>query len=558
MRAFILLLLPVAVAALDLSNSSIAVPPGASARERKAATVLQEEVARRSHLRWTIGGAARTTIALSNRRQGPKDGYSLRATATGVSIDGNDERGVLFGVGHLLRLMEIQRNSAVVPDSLNITTAPKVALRGHQLGYRPKTNSYDGWSLPMWDQYIRELALFGTNAIELIPPRSDDDDDSPHFPASKIETMIGMSRIADEYGIDLWIWYPALDADYSKPETVELALKEWAEVFRQLPRIDAVFVPGGDPGHTQPRYLMPLLEKQTASLKKFHPKAQMWVAPQGFSTEWLNEFYSILRTDPKWLDGVVFGPQIRVSLQALRESVPRRFPIRHYPDITHSLRSQYSVRDWDPAYQLTLHREPINPRPVDQAHIFRHTNPHTVGFITYSEGCNDDVNKFVWSGLGWNPDADVANILREYSRLFIGANLAEAFTRGLLGLEENWRGPLAANQGVDATLAQFRQMDHDATPAQLQNWRFQQAQYRAHYDAYTRRRLLYETELQNQAYEALSRAGATGADEAMADAGRILDKAVTEPVAQQLRARVFELAEALFQSIRMQIGRAHV
>src|SRR2546422_5839462 len=32
----------------------------------------------------------------------------------------------------------------------------------------------DGWSVPVWEQYIRDLAVFGTNAIELIPPRSDD------------------------------------------------------------------------------------------------------------------------------------------------------------------------------------------------------------------------------------------------------------------------------------------------------------------------------------------------------------------------------------------------
>jgi len=34
----------------------------------------------------------------------------------------------------------------------------------------------------MWEQYIRDLVIFGTNAIELIPPISDDDADSPHFP----------------------------------------------------------------------------------------------------------------------------------------------------------------------------------------------------------------------------------------------------------------------------------------------------------------------------------------------------------------------------------------
>ena len=27
--------------------------------------------------------------------------------------------------------------------------------------------------------------------------------------------MIGMSRIAAEYGLDVWVWYPAIDADYS-------------------------------------------------------------------------------------------------------------------------------------------------------------------------------------------------------------------------------------------------------------------------------------------------------------------------------------------------------
>jgi hypothetical protein len=556
MRPALLAFAPALLFGVDLTRSTIVPPPSASPREHKVAHLLREEVARRSHVRWTVGGGAAgsATITLLNRKRGAPEGYTLRSSPQGVTIEGNDERGLLFGAGRLLRLLELNRDRAIFPDGLDLTTAPQVKLRGHQLGYRPKTNSYDGWTLPMWDQYIRDLALFGTNAIELIPPRSDDDSDSPHFPAPPMETMIGMSRIAGEYGLDVWIWYPALDADYSKPETVEFALKEWAEVFRQLPRIDAVFVPGGDPGHTHPRYLMPLLEKQATNLRRFHPRAQMWVAPQGFPTDWLEEFYAILRTEPRWLDGVVFGPQIRVSLAELRQAVPKRYPIRHYPDITHSLRSQYSVRDWDPAYQLTLHREPINPRPLDQAAIFRHTNPHTVGFITYSEGCNDDVNKFVWSALGWDPQVDLVDVLRDYSRLFIGANLTEAFAQGLLALERNWRGPLLANEGVEQTLALFQRMDHDATPAQLANWRFQQAQYRAHYDAYVRRRLLYETNLQQQAFQALAHAPSIGSIRAMEEAERILDRAVIEPTAQPLRARVFELAEALFQSIRMQLS----
>src|SRR5262249_28294215 len=156
----------------------------------------------------------------------------------------------------LLRELHMTRGRISLPVPLDITTAPKYPLRGHQLGYRPKTNSYDGWNLAQWEQYIRDLAVFGTNAVELIPPRSDDDADSPHFPLPPMETMVGMSKLLDDYGLDVWIWYPALDPDYSDAKTVEFALKEWSEVFQKLPRIDAVFVPGGDPGHTRPKFLM--------------------------------------------------------------------------------------------------------------------------------------------------------------------------------------------------------------------------------------------------------------------------------------------------------------
>jgi hypothetical protein len=114
----------------------------------------------------------------------------------------------------------------------------------------------------MWEQYIRDLAVFGTNAIELIPPRSDDDADSPHFRFRKSNTMIGMSKIIDDYGLDAWIWIRRWTRIIPTRKPSKFALNEWGEVFKQLPRIDSVMVPGGDPGHTQPKYLMALLENK--------------------------------------------------------------------------------------------------------------------------------------------------------------------------------------------------------------------------------------------------------------------------------------------------------
>lgn len=322
--------------------------------------------------------------------------------------------------------------------------------------------------------------------------------------------MIEMSRLIDSYGLDVWIWYPALDKDYSDPKTVEFALNEWGEVFRKLPRIDAVMVPGGDPGHTQSKHLMALLEKQTANLRRYHPNA--------------------------------------------RRAVPKRYAIRNYPEITHSRHCQHVAPDWDVAFALTLGREPINPRPLDMAAIFRHQQPHTMGFLAYSEGSNDDVNKTVWSAPGWNPDADVVDVLRQYSRYFLGDRYTDSFAQGLLALERNWRGALATNSGVYATLAQFQQMEREASPQDLLNWRFQQALYRACYDAYVRRRLLKETAVEEEALDRLREAPRLGALTAMALAETILDEDAARPVAPEWRTRVFQLAEALYQSNRMQLS----
>ena len=585
---------------IDLTNCVVVNPAPEAA---VAVQVLIEEAEKRCGIRWQtavpgvpiFGATIHAFTRKSAGRAEPKlaaalhasqtlsaEGFVIRsgqdASGTWIAVVGADDRGLLFGVGQLLRLIQFDpQRATVAPDRLSITTQPKYSLRGHQLGYRPKTNSYDGWTVAMWDQYIRDLALFGTNAIELVPPRSDDARTSPLFPLPPEKMMVEMSRIADHYGLDVWIWYPALDKDYSNPTTVDFSLAEWGRIFDSLPRVDAVFVPGGDPGSTPPQYLFPLLEKQKANLHRHHPKVQMWVSSQGFDAEHTDEFLSLLRQDgtKRWLDGVVFGPMSRLSIEELRRAVPSNYPIRCYPDITHSVWCQYPVPNWDVAYALTQGREVINPRPIGQAAILQHILPHSIGFLSYSEGCNDDVNKFVWSSLSWDPDRDVTEVLGEFANHFIGWRQAEAFGQGLLDLESNWSGPLSANAKVEITLERFRDMERTCAPAVLTNWRFQQALFRAYFDAFIRRRLLEETASVQKAREQLERILEIGwapvtmgasppakdsisngfdPDILLVSAKQILEESATQPAGRVLRQRIAELGEALFQSIRMQLA----
>ncbi len=563
---------------VNLRNAIVWLPEDASAAERKAAQMLRDEVAKRTRILLPITtaiGKKQPHIVVCSHDKVPSrfksvlrqqmksvtslEGFAISSTQTQddtfvVFACGKSPRATLFAVGKLLRILRMGRDFIAIGSDVNIVTEPHYPLRGHQLGYRPKTNSYDGWDINLWEQYIRDLVAYGCNAIELIPPRSDDEPDSPLFPLPPLTMMEKMSRLLSEYDLAVWVWYPMIDEDYTDERTKEFALKEREEVFGTLPRLDALFVPGGDPGHTPPKVFLDFVAKQAELLWRYHPQAQVWVSPQGFPADWMEEFIAILKTQPDWLAGIVFGPQVRMPLHQLRQLVPDRYPIRLYPDITHSRHCQFPVPNWDMAFAFTEGRECINPRPRQMTKIARSLLPFSIGFITYSEGCNDDVNKIVWSVLGWDPRTEPEEILRDYSRYFVSEEFEEAFAQGLLALERNWEGPLEVNSQIKTTLLQFQEMERKASPQVRMNWRFQMALYRAYYDAYIQARLRYEKHLEEKALEELRTADRIGSLLAMERAEAILDEALTKPVCSDFRARVFELAEALFQSIKMQLS----
>jgi hypothetical protein len=517
--------------------------------------MLAEEVEARTLIRWPVSSrrtGACISVGVEMRAGLPAEGYRIRTGGEcAVAIAGNDARGALFGVGRLLRELRMGRGSVELAAPLNLASAPRYPVRGHQLGYRSANNTYDAWTVADYERYIRDMAVFGANTVELTgTAMGREGGHNPHFPVAPLRMHQEVSRLAGEYGLDFSIWLPADEKSYADPATVERALREWDAAFRALPKLDAVFVPGGDPGHTEPRILMPFLEKAAAVLRRHHPKAGLWVSPQGMDDEWLEQFYTVLRSRPRWLAGVVHGPWVRVPMREFREAVPASIPIRLYPDITHTLRCQFPLTDWDPALALTNSREPINPMPRWQAGLFRDYAPGSNGFVSYSDGANDDVNKVIWTALAWDPDVPPEAIVRDFARYFTGV---DAFADGLLALEKNWHGPLAENVGVESTLRQFQAMEQAAGPRLRRNWRFQQAIYRAYFDAYVRRRLQYEMELEAEARAALRRMDG-GALPAMASSERILLRAETERAAPDLRARIFALAEGLFQSIGTQLS----
>ena len=560
---------------LDLTKATVVIRSGPlPAAEQTAARVLVEEVQKRTGLKWaitTVWPKRGVVIAIASgagdtrwlRAEPPRQGNDLpelrsegfrlvvqeAKTSDGVVwIHGADSRGALFGVGQLLRSLNWAKGSASVPAGLDIATAPAQPIRGHQLGYRHTANSYDGWDDKQFEQYIRELALFGANSIEGIPFQ--DDRKSPHMPLSRAVMNRKLSEICARYEMDYWIWAPA---DFDLKDTAKRTehLDKHAALFHDCPRLDAVFFPGGDPGDNAPELVMAYLEDLSRLLAKHHPRAKIWLSMQGFEKpqvdfvhKWINEKM------PDWLGGLVAGPS-SPPIPETRARLPQRYGFRDYPDITHTVRCQWPVAWWDPAFALTLGRESANPRPVFYKLIQNYFDPYTSGSISYSDGVHDDVNKTVWSRLGWQPDAEPREILLEYTRCFFGSAVAEQAADGILALEKNWEGPLADNGSVDATLILWQQLETKA-PELRDNWRWQLCLLRAYYDAYTRHRLLYESELERAANQILATAPTRGADLALATARAVLQRAVANPVEKEWRVRIGQLCADLFKSIKLQ------
>lgn len=561
---------------IDLSKSQIFSPTD-KATLLRSIEILQNEVEKRTGIRLPVakklpksGGVILVALendlgklpepyrkAIAALPETKSEGFKLTAVAqpNTIIIAGKDARGILYGIGRLLRKAEMTQGKCQMNDQVSLSTSPKYPMRGHQLGYRPKTNAYDAFTVAGFDQYIRELALFGANTIEILPPRTDDDATSRHMKIPAAQMIVEQSRICKSYGLDVSIWYPNMGKNYAHPDSIAKELAERDQVFASLPRLDGVFVPAGDPGELEPDVLFAWLEKEATVLQKYHPKAKIWVSPQVFrpTQKWFDAFFNHANKEYPWFGGVVFGPWVKIPVQKIREILKPTIPIRHYPDITHNYSAQYPVPHWDLAWAMTLGRESINPRPFDEKAIHNALDQYGIGSVSYSEGTNDDVNKFVWSDQDWDPEMPVMETLRDYSRLFFGPEYKEAGAQAIVDLEKNWRGEVLTNESIDITLRQWQSMEKSAPLKLLQNPRFQMGLIRAYFDAYTRQRLVYETELEQQARRALASATATGSVKAMREAENALQKAWKEPILPDYQQKSYALADSLYKSIGAQL-----
>ena len=553
---------------LNLDNTVLVAP--VEGPVGKAADFLSDAVYARTGIRWYIRdhfeGAARVVLctadtipeglSLPSGLAVPdgEDGFALGVNGDNVLLVGRDARGVLFAAGRLLRLMAMRNGEITLPRETALATAPKYPMRVHQLGYRNGATSYDMWDVETYEQYLRDLAIFGCNGAELIQEMPPGEKDGVLMAQWEWDMNMQLAKLLDSYDLDVFIWYPVpiLEGDQERYER-ELGYRE--QFFAEISRLDHLFVPGGDPGDNRPEVLMPALKVMADLLHKHFPEAGVFVSNQKMSkehTKWLFDY--IREEQPAWLGGYVYGPGTKHTIKEAREWLPEQYPIRRYPDITHNIRCEFPVPHWDGRMAQTVGREGVNPRPGHNACVHNAYDEYAVGFGSYSDGINDDLNKMVWSALAWDPETDLQEIVVDYGRVFFGEDVGKDVAEGLWMLQENMAGDFLKNKTVPKTLAKWREIGEKASPEIRKSWRYQMYLLRAIFDQYTRERYIAEMGYEEEAYAALAKAHKSGVAKAIAQAKSVFAKADTDNIGADLRKEMHALAHDLFQSIGYQFS----
>ena len=402
--------------------------------------------------------------------------------------------------------------------------------RGHQYSMTHHPSMFRTWS--EFESYSHDLQVFGTNTIEgaHIQEATTESTVATRLGRLPVSSLVEFSSSLSRLNMSVSFWWPDTLSNMSD-------LSELREIFSKSPRIDSLFFPGGD-GGTLDWHVIGTTAK---ILRLYHPEAGVWVSAQEVDAATFTAFANEINTNTtvqKILNlqrgGVVYGPHNRLPFLDFTKRFRSNVRIRQYPDLCHTFDAQYALKNWDAQFAFSYGRQVVNPSPIFMSQIVKlRSNGSTpsVGVGAYSEGLNDDLNKFVWSAMGEDASLTIRQVVRQYASYFFSADTVEEITSGLFGLENNWVGYARSNKGILETLKNFQQAVLRLGVAELdKNWRLQMYLRRALMDAYVQRRVQLNLIKENAAYAilqgAINRKG--DVDECMTKALFILEKNVVD------------------------------
>ena len=478
--------------------------------------VFTRQVMQRCDAKVITNGEAPLTVELIFNPAIGTEGFRIEDRSDGgVRIVGNDERGLLYGVGKFLRTSRYDQGG-FTPGAWRGTSVPKKPIRGIYFATHFH-NFYHDAPVEEVQRYVEELGLWGFNVLEVWYDMHHfngiDDPEAIKFrarlhailqTAKGIGLDVAMMVVANEaYGDSPAAlradpsgqrggWYDCVVCP-SKPGGMQYIVTVLGHEFDWCADLQPRYVciwpydqggcgcaqcrPWGSNGFLKTSEAVSALARQKLPGAKII--LSTWLFDGG---EWQGLDKAFAEKQP-WAEYIL--------AEGTTRSMPGKLPMVGFPEI-----SMHETFPWG-GFGAT----PLSRRAQKQWDAVKQ---HSSGGFPYSEGIYEDITKAVISQLYWN-DRPAEETVLEYAAFEYSHEVAGDVARVVATLEQNhhwrwWPGELEgvtlilnwfpsrgakpqADPGAEEAYKTVQRVDGMLSPQARRSWRWRQLFLRALLDA---------------------------------------------------------------------------
>ena len=487
----------------------VRVDSGSNPQIQRAFAILADRIQQRSTVR-VLQTSRRPSIQLALDSGLPAEAYRLESAdgANGVvRVTGGSPRGLLYGVGKLLRTSRYD-GGGFQASTRRGTSAPRGSLRGMYFATHFH-NFYHQATDDEITRYVEDLALWGVNAFMVIFPMInlhgwDDPEAKPamemvkryarvirglglQFATGVNNTLfidapknIRATRLPDPTGRRGNSGHPICP---SNPEGHAYIIEHTRRLYAELAEVGLDIVvhwPYDEGGcaceHCQPwgsNGYLKLSRDLTLLGRTLFPKLKSVLSTWMFDTPPEGEWEGLSRAaaaDRSWLDYILADAHEDFPRYPLDVGVPGKLPLLSFPEI-----SMWGNSPWGGFG--------ANPLPARFQRLWDQVKQVVEGGFPYSEGIYEDMNKAVVTQFYWDANRSARATLEEYVGYEFGPNVADDVL-SLVAMLEQAASASYRKQPVDTAAARrgaelAEGLDHCLPEWGRKNWRWEILHLRA-------------------------------------------------------------------------------
>lgn len=439
------------------------------------------------------------------------EGFLLCRTGNTINIVGVNDRGVLYGIGELLRQTTFGAKSVEMSEALNTKSAPAFEVRGMGVGQGhtiTELTESRHWTEEEWQRAVVGYALAGANTVSMGYGVSADE---PHYQfvrslGLKVQVSLNPNQGSGE---PEWAAQEAIGRTgylcLSIPEARTFKLEQVEARWKDAAPVEYVRMKSGDGGGCECERCRPygavyieMCHHIANIIHKYQPETQIFVLNQKLDNDGDEAIFRYLQEHPgPWMRALAIGPgsnamgwmpgrrqDHRMDLfrypsfgamdryyREMLKQIPPAHDLVFFTDVTHWVYAQNGLMDHalipdrnhdlppasdhyiydrkpDPALVQVYNRRAFNARPKAYYDFFRESMRYGIGDINYSEGHHDHFNSWMWQRLLWAPDVPLNDVILEYCAKFFGTDAAPLMAQAIVQFEDNLQADITTNNGI--------------------------------------------------------------------------------------------------------------